>query len=474
MRWSGGEWRLAPHLDLLSREAAHVADRPVRLIVSLPVRHGKSLLLSVWPPIWLLSNWPGKRVILASYEASFAASWGRKTRNIVLANPGIGVRLAQDSASQSIWETTESGGMVTAGVGGPITGRGADLLIIDDPVRNRQDADSPVVRQGIWEWWESVARTRLEPNASVIVVMSRWDSDDLVGRLLRQPDDIWTHIRLPAVAESGDALGRPVGAALWPERYPLPRLRATEREVGPDAWAGLYQQRPNPQGRGLFFDVDAVERCRGDIAVPVESRLGGLVSMWKRPVVGRRYVAGGDLAWGEKGAFSCLVVADHQTGEVVAELHGRPRPDEMAQVAVALCREYGNAYVGVERNGEGVVVVDKMRELGYGNRMFWADHEARVPERCGWQTDARTRPMMLGELEEAVRVGAVRVHCRDAVSEMGTFVRDERGRPGPNEGTYGDHVMALAVMWQMRKWATFSVGVGVGAAARSPAVWAGR
>jgi len=78
MRWSGGEWRLAPHLDLLSREAAHVADRPVRLIVSLPVRHGKSLLLSVWTPIWLLSNWPGKRVILASYEASFAASWGRK------------------------------------------------------------------------------------------------------------------------------------------------------------------------------------------------------------------------------------------------------------------------------------------------------------------------------------------------------------------------------------------------------------
>ena len=132
LRWSAGTWRLAPHLDLLSREVANVADRPVRLIVEMPVRHGKSELVSHWTPVWYLANFPGRRVMLASYEATFAASWGRKARNTLVENAGIGVWLASDIASQSIWETTESGGMVTAGVGGPLTGRGADLLIIDE------------------------------------------------------------------------------------------------------------------------------------------------------------------------------------------------------------------------------------------------------------------------------------------------------------------------------------------------------
>ena len=459
-RWSAGEWRRTRHLEYLDQLLMPLAQRkPLRLIVTVPPRHGKSELVSHWLPVWYLANWPSRRVMLASYEATFAASWGRKVRNTLLQNPVIGVRLAQDSASQAIWETTESGGMVTAGVGGPITGRGADLLLIDDPIKNAQEAASPVVRESIWDWWQRVARPRLEPGAAVVVMMARWHQDDPVGRLLREGAERWQVVDLPALAEVGDVLGRQVGEPLWPERYPLSALLALQREVGPEAWAALYQQRPTAQGAGLYFDASSLERLRQDVRLPVATR-EGIVHIWRSPVVGRRYVAGGDLAWGEKGAYSCLRVLDWQTSEVVAEILGRPSPDDMALAAVRLCREYGDAYAGVERNGEGVVVVEKMVQLGYGGRMFYADHDSRRPERPGWQTTPATRPVMLGELEEAIRTGQLREPCGDAVREYGTFVRGGHPDPGPAQGCYSDHVMATAIAIQMRKHARFGVLAG--------------
>ena len=145
--------------------------------------------------------------------------------------------------------------MTTAGVGGPITGRGADLLIIDDPIKNRQEANSQVSRTHLWDWWRSTARTRLEPNGSIIVIMTRWHQDDLVGRLLDEIDEDysedWEHIRLPAVAEEEDAL-REEGQALWPGRYDIAELRKLRQAIGPDDWACLFQQRPSLAEGGLF------------------------------------------------------------------------------------------------------------------------------------------------------------------------------------------------------------------------------
>ena len=252
-RWSRGLWVRQPHLQLISRTVAAIAERPLRLIVSMPPRHGKSELLSHWTPVWFLANWPHKRVGLASYSAEFAATWGRKARDSVVRNQGqMGVTVRDDLNRASQWELSRGGGMMTAGVGGPFTGYGFDLLIIDDPIKNRQEANSAVYREHLWEWWRSTARTRLEPDGSIIIVMTRWHEDDLVGRLLAGSGEKWEHIRLPALAEEMDPLGRREGDPLWPERYGLDALGIVREAIGSSDWAGLYQQRPAPREGGMF------------------------------------------------------------------------------------------------------------------------------------------------------------------------------------------------------------------------------
>ena len=151
--------------------------------------------------------------------------------------------------------------MMTVGVGGPFTGYGFDLLIIDDPIKNREEANSPTQRQHLWDWWRSTARTRLEPGGSIIVVTTRWHDDDLVGRLLgdefqeeQTVGDQWAHIRLPALAEPGDPLGREEDAPLWPERYDASALAALRVSVGPQEWPTLFQQRPSHEGGSIFKD----------------------------------------------------------------------------------------------------------------------------------------------------------------------------------------------------------------------------
>ena len=170
-RWSHGNWGRQPHLNLISDIVASINEQPLRLIVSMAPRHGKSELLSHWTPVWYLANNPKARIGLASYAADFASTWGRKARQTVTSTPGLNITVSEDRALASDWELAQGGGMMTAGVGGPFTGRGFDLLIIDDPIKNRADANSPTIRRHTWEWWTSTARTRLEPNGSIIVVM---------------------------------------------------------------------------------------------------------------------------------------------------------------------------------------------------------------------------------------------------------------------------------------------------------------
>ena len=246
---------------MISDQVASVANGGLRLIVSMPPRHGKSELLSRWLPIWFLSNWPKKRVGLASYAAEFAATWGRKTRDTVREHgASLGLQIRDDLNQVANWELTAGGGMMTAGVGGPFTGHGFELLIIDDPVKNREEANSSTMREHLWDWWRSTARTRLEPGGSIIVVMTRWHEDDLIGRLLREqpevgPGDRWEVIRLPALAEPEDPLGREEGQGLWPARFDTEVLANIRISVGPAEWPGLYQQRPSAV-EGNIFHLD--------------------------------------------------------------------------------------------------------------------------------------------------------------------------------------------------------------------------
>jgi predicted phage terminase large subunit-like protein len=172
---SQDRWELARHHALLNRKLVDVAaGRCPRLIVEMPPQHGKSQMVSQYGTAWALGTFPDKRIILSSYEAGFAAYWGRKSRDLLEEHgPRVfGVKVSQKSSAADHWEIEGHQGMMnTAGVGGPITGKSADLLIVDDPIKNPEEAHSQVIREKIWEWFDNVAMTRLQPGAAVIVIM---------------------------------------------------------------------------------------------------------------------------------------------------------------------------------------------------------------------------------------------------------------------------------------------------------------
>lgn len=227
-----------------------------RLMIFMPPRHGKSMLASEFFPAWYLGRHPEHQVIAATYAQGLADDFGRKVRNLVGSElhralfPGCA--LSDDSTAASRFHTRAGGAYFAVGVGGPITGRGAHLLLVDDPVKGREDAESEVMRQRLKDWYTSVARTRLMPGGAIVVILTRWHNDDLAGWLLREhAHEGWEVLNLPAMAEPGDPLGREEGSPLWSEAYPLHELEATRLAIGSRDWAALYQQRPSPQGGGL-------------------------------------------------------------------------------------------------------------------------------------------------------------------------------------------------------------------------------
>ncbi len=253
---SRGRWEYARHLDVLDAYLQSVIFGDLqRLMVFMPPRHGKSELISKYTPVCFIGNWPERRVILVSYEADFAAQWGWKARAVMEEFGGELYKLALDSSSSARdrWDIAgHYGGMNTAGAGGPITGKGADLLIIDDPVKNDEEANSKVYREKLWNWYQSTAQTRVEPGGHTILIMTRWHEDDLAGRLLADQPGAWTVLSLPALAESNDALGRECGDALWPERWPVELLEERRRSAGSHYWEAMYQQRPSPAEGAIF------------------------------------------------------------------------------------------------------------------------------------------------------------------------------------------------------------------------------
>jgi hypothetical protein len=228
------------------------AGKITRLMLFLPPRHGKSELGSVQFPAWFLGKNPKKEIICCSYTSDLAVDFGRRVRNLVdsIEYKNIfGVSLSEDSQAANKWNTSDGGSYVAVGVGGPITGRGADILIIDDPFKNRKEADSPLLREQVWKWYLSTAFTRLSPGGSVILICTRWHDDDLAGRLLSQKmGDKWEVVEFPALAIQDERIGdkfiRKTGEALWPTRYSKEKLEQMRNVLGTYEFASLYQQSP--------------------------------------------------------------------------------------------------------------------------------------------------------------------------------------------------------------------------------------
>ena len=250
MHITKGRYQIAPHINILNKKLLDVAGgRIKRLIVNMPPRHGKSELISRYFPAWYLGTYPDRRIILVSYEAGFAASWGRKTKELLEEHGEdlFGIKLNRLSNSAYRWDVLgQEGGLNATGVGGAITGKGANVLIIDDPVKNDEQANSKTYRDKTYDWFRATAYTRLEPDGAIIVIMTRWHFDDLAGRLINDPDsdDKWEVLSFPAIAKENDSLGRDEGVPLWEYRYPVDKLNKIKSQIGSYWFSALYQQQP--------------------------------------------------------------------------------------------------------------------------------------------------------------------------------------------------------------------------------------
>ena len=243
----------ALHHRLIIDELTNIArGRTDRLMLLLPPGSAKSTYASLLFPPWFLAHHPGANVIATSHTSSLARRFGRGVRTLIAEHAsrlGYGLEVGNQAAHR--FSTTTGATYFATGVRGPITGHRADLVLIDDPVKSQQEADSALARDQLWDWFRSDLSTRLKPGGRMVLIMTRWHPDDLGGRLLEGTDH-WRVIRLPALAEAGDLLHRPEGRALWPAWEDEAALVRKREIVGERAFATLFQQQPRRQGGRMF------------------------------------------------------------------------------------------------------------------------------------------------------------------------------------------------------------------------------
>lgn len=350
-------WQFPRHLQLLDQKLVDVARGKIkRLMVFMPPRHGKSELCSKYFPAWYLGTFPDRRIIVCGYGNDFAQEWGRKARDLLeeYGPAYFGQTVNPRSGAAENWNLLRrDGGMISAGVGGGITGRGADVLLIDDPIKGAKDAQSETNRTSVWNWYQSEAYSRLSPDGAIIIINTRWHRDDLSGVLLKQQldtdneidDEPWTVVSLPAIAEeAGDALGRQIGDALWPERWTIDRLLKKKSRTSAYWWNALYQQRPTQHDsaewpdsyfhEGIWFDRWPEHKETQFRVMAVD------------PSLGKRAQKG-------KGDYSAIIMLTLDTqGRMFVDASIERR--SAVQLVEDVCR-YGRGFrphrVGVESNG---------------------------------------------------------------------------------------------------------------------------
>jgi predicted phage terminase large subunit-like protein len=336
----------------------------------MPPRHGKSEFTSKYFPAWYLGTFSDRRVILTSYEADFAASWGRKVRDILdEAGPEyFGVSVRPDSSAADRWDVVgHDGGMNTAGVGGPITGKGAHLLLIDDPVKNAEEANSPTYREKAWEWFKSTAYTRLEPGAAIILIQTRWHEDDLAGKVLshaKATGEAWDVLNLSAVAGKDDPLGRAPGAALWPARYDEVALAKIKLAIGSYWFAALYDGSPQPaEGNKFKRPWFRYWKADGDLYRLMDASGSVVRSVRARDC--RRFGTA-DLAVSLRTSADYTVLGawavTPESDLILLDLiRARLEEPDIIRQALGLYRRHDLAYLAVEANGVQLGIVQTMR-----------------------------------------------------------------------------------------------------------------
>ena len=261
------------HHKVMAKKFQEIADgKCKRLIINMPPRHTKSEFASFMLPAWFLGKFPDKKIIQCSNTAELAVGFGRKVRNLVGSDvyhkifPEVGLKA--DSKAAGRWDTNKGGTYFAIGVGGTVTGKGADLLIIDDPHSEQEAAiasSNPEVYDKVYEWYSSGPRQRLQPGGAIVVVMTRWSLKDLTGRILKssieRDGDEWEVINFPAIL--------PSDKPLWPAFWPLTELLALKEELPVGKWNAQYQQSPTSE-EGALVKRDWWQKWEGDRAPPCE------------------------------------------------------------------------------------------------------------------------------------------------------------------------------------------------------------
>jgi predicted phage terminase large subunit-like protein len=255
------QYEPAAHHRLLMSKLIRVSRGSIpRLAVFMPPGSAKSTYGSILFPAWYLARNPTHSILAASHTVELAEKWGRRVRNSIEEHgPTLGLSISLDNAAAGRWAVASGGEYYAAGVGVGIAGFRADLAIIDDPVRSREDADSALVREKTWDWYKSDLSTRMKPGGRIVLIQTRWNEDDLAGRLLldmRKGGDRWDVLSLPAIAGEADPLGRELGQVLWDDVYGYGDfIRHEQKTQSARNWSALYQQAPAPE-EGNQFKAD--------------------------------------------------------------------------------------------------------------------------------------------------------------------------------------------------------------------------
>lgn len=379
---SGGSFKAAKHILLLNRVlmAAAAGERwASRVIIQMPPRHGKSEFCSGYFPAWYLGMHPDRKLILASYGDSFAAQWGQRNRDLLETfGPSVfNMAVRQDSRARDQWTISKRrGAMYTAGVGGTLTGRGAHLAIIDDPVKNDQEAMSETYREKAKSWYRATLRSRMESaHAPIVVIQTRWHEDDLAGWLQEEYPGEWLVISLPAIAESDETIYLPddpdtpawtraAGEPLWPEKYDLEALEKLRHDQGGEEgywWLSLYQQRPTPLGGGVLKPADLRYFDLVENGYLLDTPAGPLLI----PTVHLNKFGTMDLAASEKKSADFSVVGAFGIAPpnllVLDILRGHWAGPDLPRVLARVVHAHRLSYVGVESNGMQLSVVQDMQ-----------------------------------------------------------------------------------------------------------------
>ncbi len=335
---------LGPHHEFLIDHLQKIADGTCdRLMVQMPPGTAKSTYGSILFPAFYLALHPKRQIIATSHTASLAQYFGRHVRDVIIQNKKIlEIEVAGDSKKSSQFSLKTGGEYFSAGVKGPITGRRADLILIDDPIKSWAEAESLAFRDGLYDWYRAELTARLKPGGQIVLIMARWHEDDIAGRLLAE-DARWTCLKLPALAELDDPMNRPPGAPLWPQWQDEAAVQRRRTEVGERAFAAMYQQNPRPPSASIF-NVSKIS------IIPEAPVCARIIRAWDlaatMPSAGRNpdYTVGLKLGATDIGQFVVLDVVRIQESPAVVEAKiTAAAKDDGVSTVIALPQDPGQA-----------------------------------------------------------------------------------------------------------------------------------